>query len=91
MLGPVKGFRPCRLGSMGELTEVASAKRAVRGVWMDSLEAPELRRGRTSISWTRTCAPLFFSSAAADAELLGLGSDMVAVLGVAGSKTNSAG
>ena len=79
MLGPVKGLR--RLGLMGELTDVASAKRAVRGVWMDSLEEPLLSRGgRVSISSTRTCGVLlFFSSAAADAALLS-GLDMLAVV-----------
>ena len=34
MGGSENGFRPAPLGSMGELTEVASAKRAVLGVWM---------------------------------------------------------
>ena len=33
MGGSRKGFRPAVLGSMGELTDVASAKRAVLGVW----------------------------------------------------------
>lgn len=32
--GSTKGFRPVVLGPMGELTDVASAKRAVLGVWM---------------------------------------------------------
>jgi len=34
MGAPVKDDFPVVLGPMGELTEVASAKRAVRGVWM---------------------------------------------------------
>jgi hypothetical protein len=39
------GFRPALLGSMGDTMAVASAKRAVRGVWMVSLdESVEVRR-----------------------------------------------
>lgn len=34
--GSAKGDRPLSVGPMGELTEVASAKRAVRGVLRDS-------------------------------------------------------
>lgn len=34
--GSAKGERPLVLGSMGELTDVASAKRAVRGVLRES-------------------------------------------------------
>ncbi len=34
--GSAKGERPGAVGPMGELTEVASAKRAARGVLMDS-------------------------------------------------------
>lgn len=34
--GSAKGERPVVVGSMGELTEVASAKRAARGVFNDS-------------------------------------------------------
>lgn len=45
--GPEKGLRPARVGPMGELTEVASAKRAVLGVFRDSEEELEEVRGRT--------------------------------------------
>lgn len=34
--GSAKGERPALVGPMGELTDVASAKRAVRGVLIDS-------------------------------------------------------
>lgn len=34
--GSAKGERPALVGPMGELTDVASAKRAVRGVLTDS-------------------------------------------------------
>lgn len=34
--GSAKGERPVLVGPMGELTDVASAKRAVRGVLTDS-------------------------------------------------------
>ena len=36
--GLAKGDRPAALGSMGELTDVASAKRAVLGVLTESPE-----------------------------------------------------
>lgn len=36
MGGSAKGERPLVVGSMGELTDVASAKRAVRGVLRES-------------------------------------------------------
>ena len=52
-----KGERPAAVGPMGELTEVASAKRAVRGVLIDSpSEEQEELRDRTE---TFAC---FFSS-----------------------------
>ena len=54
--GPLNGFRPALVGPMGELTEVASANRAVRGVLMESVDEELEVRGRTF-----TCAP-FFSS-----------------------------
>lgn len=38
MWGSANGDLPVALGSIGELTEVASAKRAVRGVFSDSPE-----------------------------------------------------
>ena len=41
MRGPWNGFRPAGVGPMGELTDVASAKRAVRGVLMDNVEELE--------------------------------------------------
>ena len=43
---------------MGEFTEVASAKRAVRGVLIESVEELEEVRGRTE-----TCGPFFSSEA----------------------------
>ena len=49
MGGPEKGFRLASVGPMGELTEVASAKRAVRGVLMDRVEEPESVRARIEI------------------------------------------
>jgi len=60
MGGPAKGFLPAAVGPMGELTEVASAKRAVRGDLRDKLEVSEEVLGRTVIWGT------FFSPAAGD-------------------------
>ena len=61
MIGePPNGLRAFFDGSMGELTEVASAKRAVLGVFRDKLLDEELEeefRGRTLMS-----GPPFFSS-----------------------------
>ena len=56
MGGSTKGFRPPALGPMGELTEVASAKRAVLGVFTDNDEELEDFRVRTVTSGS------FFSS-----------------------------
>ena len=61
MGGPEKGDLPLTVGPMGELTEVASAKRAVRGVLMEREEELEEVRGRT-LTW----GP-FFSSDLGDA------------------------
>ena len=47
MGGPAKGDRPVSVGPIGELTDVASAKRAVRGVLIDKVEELEEVRGRT--------------------------------------------
>ena len=47
MGGPEKGLR--LLGSIGELTEVASAKRAVLGVLMERVDDELEVRGRTMI------------------------------------------
>ena len=57
MGGPAKGFRPAAVGPIGELTDVASAKRAVLGVLRDG-EIDELEdvRDRTATSVS------FFSS-----------------------------
>ena len=41
MAGPEKGFRPARVGPIGEFTEVASANRAVLGVLSDNVEEPD--------------------------------------------------
>ena len=60
MGGPANGLRPRSVGPMGELTDVASAKRAVRGVLMERLEAALEARGRMEASGS------FFSSAALD-------------------------
>lgn len=50
MGGSAKGERPILVGPMGELTDVASAKRAALGVLTDR-ESDELddRRGRTVV------------------------------------------
>lgn len=47
MGGPANGDLPLSVGPMGELTEVASAKRAVRGVLIESVEELEEVLGRT--------------------------------------------
>ena len=49
MGGPENGFRPASVGPMGEFTEVASAKRAVRGVLRERLEELESVRARIEI------------------------------------------
>lgn len=54
MGGPAKGFLLFRVGPIGEFTEVASAKRAVRGVLIDNVEELEEVRGRIA-----TCASIF--------------------------------
>ena len=56
--GPANGFRPALVGPMGELTDVASANLAVRGVLMESVDEELEVRGRTLI-----CAPFFSSDA----------------------------
>ena len=59
MMGaPVKGVLLLGDGPIGELTDVASANRAVRGVLMDKLDDELDVRGRTDTS----CS--FFSSIA---------------------------
>lgn len=55
MGGPEKGLR--LFGSIGELTEVASAKRAVLGVLMERVDDELEVRGRTA-----TWGPFFSST-----------------------------
>ena len=54
MGGSVKGDRPVVVGSIGEWTEVASAKRAILGVFTESLDDSEDVRDRTV-----TCVSFF--------------------------------
>ena len=64
MIGdPENGLRAFLVGSMGELTEVASAKRAVLGVLRERLLDEELEV--EVLGRTLTCAPIFFSSTTA--------------------------
>lgn len=61
--GSAKGERPLVLGSIGELTEVASAKRAVRGVFkerpdeeLDDVRVRTRTRGSFSSSLNVGCS-----------------------------------
>ena len=67
MGGPENGDLPLSVGPMGELTEVASAKRAVRGVLMERVEELEEVLGRTMAG-----GPFFSSEGAGRASLLPL-------------------
>ena len=56
--GPENGERPARVGPIGEFTDVASANRAVRGVFKDNEDELDEVRGRTV-----TAGPFFSSEA----------------------------
>ena len=50
MGGPENGERPASVGPIGEFTDVASANRAVLGVFKDSEDELDEVRGRTVTS-----------------------------------------